>query len=391
MSVPTHAVNNPMLVTNNKYGIHITDESDLENAASLVNSSGGDWGYVTFVIRTDERDPKRWQKFFDELRRLHLIPIVRIASKINPDGWEKLNKDEIDGWVSFLNSLNWVIQNRYVVVGNEVNLGKEWGGTANPEEYADYLSEFAKKLKRESSDFFIMPAALDSQAKNSKKDLDENDYLVSMFAHKKDVMENIDGLASHSYPYKPLNQGSDKATLRHYEWELGLYKFLGVEKTLPVFITETGWMHGDNFDSGSEIAAKMANTNLDIWGDEKIVAITPFVLNYNNPPFDHYSWVGPNGGFYDFYETYKQFTKVPGSPVRVQSSEVVSYMLPRFLRTEFDNVYGFMYVKNTGQTIWEGYEATSLVINDKETIIKPITILSDVEPGEKTLAVYTVK
>jgi len=58
------AAENPLSVPNNSFGIHILDENDLEDAAKLVNSGGGDWGYVTFVIRSDERDSKRWQKVF---------------------------------------------------------------------------------------------------------------------------------------------------------------------------------------------------------------------------------------------------------------------------------------------------------------------------------------
>ena len=37
----------------NKFGIHILDPSELQQAAELVNSSGGDWGFVTIVIRDD--------------------------------------------------------------------------------------------------------------------------------------------------------------------------------------------------------------------------------------------------------------------------------------------------------------------------------------------------
>jgi hypothetical protein len=154
----TFAIENPSARPNNIYGIHILDENDLEDAAKLVNSSGGDWGYVTLVIRKDERDSQRWQKTFDKMRRLHLIPIVRIATIQVNSHWEKPVQGEIDGWVSFLNSLNWVIKNRYVIIGNEPNHAAEWGNELNPQEYADYLSTLSEKLKNESGDFFILPA-----------------------------------------------------------------------------------------------------------------------------------------------------------------------------------------------------------------------------------------
>ena len=47
-------------IRNNRFGIHILDETDLADAAALVNSNGGEWGYVTLVIRQDERDSARW-------------------------------------------------------------------------------------------------------------------------------------------------------------------------------------------------------------------------------------------------------------------------------------------------------------------------------------------
>ena len=119
------AIVDPHSSPNNKYGIHIVDTKDLEDAAKLVNSGGGDWGYVTVVIRADERNNQMWQQVFDKMRELHLIPLVRIASIQTNSHWEKLDIEDIQNWVDFLNSLNWVVENRYLIVGNEPNHAKE--------------------------------------------------------------------------------------------------------------------------------------------------------------------------------------------------------------------------------------------------------------------------
>src|SRR5689334_9461831 len=87
---------------NNKFGIHILDESDLPDAASLVNSNGGKWGYITFVIREDERDTARWSRAFKQMADLHLIPIVRIATKQSSGLWEKPSADTSVSWADFL-------------------------------------------------------------------------------------------------------------------------------------------------------------------------------------------------------------------------------------------------------------------------------------------------
>src|SRR3989338_6631395 len=84
---PVFAITDPLEVPNNKYGIHIIDENDLENAATLVNSSKGSWGYVTMVIREDDRDLHKWQSIFDRMKVFKLIPIIRLATKLSGSMW----------------------------------------------------------------------------------------------------------------------------------------------------------------------------------------------------------------------------------------------------------------------------------------------------------------
>src|SRR3989344_8973201 len=195
-----HAINNPVEFPNNKFGIHITDANDLEDAAILVNSSGGDWGYITIVIREDDRDLNKWQDTFDEMRKLHLIPIVRLATKTSGENWEKFESYDVDSWVYFLNSLNWVIQNRYVIIGNEPNHALEWGGEINPYEYSNIFKEFSQKLKNASDDFFVIPAGLDASAPDTNNHMSEEEYIKKIFEANSDIYEYADGFASHSYP-----------------------------------------------------------------------------------------------------------------------------------------------------------------------------------------------
>src|SRR4030042_3931685 len=141
------AIETSVAVDNNKFGIHILNESDQEDASRLVNSSGGDWGYMTIVIREDERDTAKWQRIFDKARRLHLIPIIRLATTQNGENWTKPDPNDITSWINFLDSLNWVIKNRYIVIGNEPNHATEWGGEVDPIGYGEYFSNLSKSLK----------------------------------------------------------------------------------------------------------------------------------------------------------------------------------------------------------------------------------------------------
>src|SRR3989344_8206089 len=164
---PAEAVVDPRQVPNNRFGIHILEPEDLPAAARLVNGNGGDWGYVTLVIRQNDLNREKWQAVFDEMRRRHLIPIVRLATVAEKSYWVKPRIADVNRWVEWLNSLNWVIQNRYVILFNEPNQAKEWGNEINPREYALIAQEFHNQLKAVSADFFILPAGLDTAAPNS--------------------------------------------------------------------------------------------------------------------------------------------------------------------------------------------------------------------------------
>src|SRR4051812_47524968 len=79
---------------NNKFGIHISDVDESEKASQLVNSNGGDWGYVTLTINSNDRQVQKWQDKFNTLGEKHLIPIIRIASYGEGDSWKKPSKDD---------------------------------------------------------------------------------------------------------------------------------------------------------------------------------------------------------------------------------------------------------------------------------------------------------
>ncbi len=319
----TSAVYNPTSVTNNKFGIHITDANDLNDAATLVNGGGGDWGYITLVIQKGERDSEKWTHIFDKLRDLHLIPIVRIATKPILSFWEKPSVDEIDGWVSFLASLPWPTKNRYILVGNEPNHAEEWGGSLKPAEYASYLEAMSIKLKKESDKFYVIGAGFDSSAPNGFFSMDEEYYIRQMILSDPKVFDNVDGWSSHSYP-NPGFIGSETDTGRRsissYKWEMELLKSLGIEKDFDIFITETGWAHNvkgeiyNNIDT-SDLGRRFDWAFNNVWNDKKIVAVTPFILNYNSWPFDVFSWKDKEGNYYDFYYKVMNMPKEAGNPI----------------------------------------------------------------------------
>ncbi|MBI2066139.1 hypothetical protein HYT60_01380 [Candidatus Woesebacteria bacterium] len=389
------AIYDPLAVPNNSFGIHMTQEADLEAAAALVNSPDGRWGYVTFVIQKGERNAHRWQKTFNQLRKLHLIPLVRIATAQLNNGWEKPSLDEIDGWVDFLGSLNWPVANRYVIVGNEPNHKKEWGGEISPEGYGEYLKIFSQKLKGKSDDFFVLPAALDVSARNTKDTLDATLFWQRMLKAHPDIFDWVDGLNSHSYP-NPNFSGSEKATGRgttaSFLWEDAYLRSLGLTKNFPIFITETGWAHNMGLGSKGylnpeELGAKLEYAFNNNWNNPRVVAVTPFILNYQNSPFDIFSWQKPDGNFYPFYETVKALPKTNGEPIQRRSGEILGAFLPAF--AEPGETFSIALIaKNTGQSIWN--EETELGLKDLENgiVITKTLNFPKMEPGETKIILF---
>jgi hypothetical protein len=390
---PVFAINNPTDVPNNKYGIHIADFNDIPDLPALVNSSNGDWGYVTLVSTDNDRDHGRWQTMFDQMRRLHLIPIVRIATHVEQDYWAKPKNDSFDSIISFFQSLNWPVQNRYIVLYNEPNHAKEWGNAVDPEGYADTFVEFAKKLKAASDDYFVLPAGLDVSSRTDAMSLDAFVFLTRMIHEKPEILTLMDGWTSHSYP-NPAFSGSPYATgrgtLRSYVAELALLQNLGLSKTLPVFITETGWTHNQgknpsyNLLSPQTIGNNLVIAAQNVWSDPKIVAVTPFVFNYQDVPFDIFSWkkLGTSD-YYAQYGAYQSIAKVKGEPIQKEEYVLSESLLPPTLVANSTYTLTTKIV-NKGQGILNPSDEYEVKFDDNK---KGFTVFSDplpiLEPNEK--------
>jgi len=380
------AENNPLSVPNNKFGIHVIDENDLKNAASLVNSSGGDWGYVTLVITESERNQSRWQQVFDQMRRLHLIPIIRIATKVEGENWVIPKNEDIGSWVLFLNSLNWVVENRYVIIGNEPNHSAEWGGNIDPEGYSTYLNDFAQKLHQASNDFFVIGAGLDASAKNTVGTMDEATYLKRMLKSQPALFDNLNGWSSHSYPnpgFEGKETDTGRGSIQTFDWEMTYLNSLGVSRELPVFITETGWSNQKT--DPSKIAEMYDYAFQNVWNDKRIVAVTPFVLNYKDSLFSEFSWMKNDGSFYAFYDKYKSIEKIKGAPIQKQSGQIMGALAQPVIFEGSDFV-GAILAKNTGQSIWNTDNLS--LISDNGDIVFKNNLLFDIEPSKTGLIVF---
>jgi len=397
---PVHAIYEPLSVPNNKYGIHIAEMTDLKDAADLVNSSEGDWGYVTLVIQDGDRNIGKWQELFNTMRRLHLIPILRLATHPEGDSWKIPQKEDAKRWVSFLDSLIWPVENRYVVLFNEPNHGKEWGNTINPEEYSEIGLYYAKALKEQSPDFFILPAGLDMSASSDGEALEGSEYLKKMYAAHPEFFSAIDGWTSHSYPnpgFSGSPYASGKGSVASFVWELDFLKNLGINKPYPIFITETGWTHNQGKYQGGKLTPIDVANNLSlaatgIWRDPRIVAITPFLLNYQGSPFDNFSWKKLNSSiFHPQYEQYQNLIKTKGTPNQHESYILKEPILPSQLVT--NSTYTMEgELTNIGQGILDPYNGYEITMSGlKKEFIFLAEPLPKLEPSEKGKVIIHLK
>ena len=314
---------------NNKAGLYIYAEVAEYStiAAELVNSNGGDWGYVLIPYNVKDYNETRWGGLFSRLSEQHLIPIIQLWDL---DLEEDKQKEQIRKSAEFLNILKWPIRHRYISVYNEPNDSKFWKGNINPAEYAEILQSTIDTFKALNNDFFMMNGAFNSSARTGGDYMDEETFLIKMNDQVPGIFDRLDGWASHPYP-QPNFSGSSKAygrdSIRAYEWELSILKnrFKVNTSKLPVFITETGWAHKESeADSNKEPVQYKLNQyqtadNIkyafeNVWlKDDKVVAVTPFTIKYD-PPYDHFSWITQNNNPYPQFTAVKDIEKTKGKP-----------------------------------------------------------------------------
>lgn len=374
-----YAIYDPLSVANNKFGIHVADPNDLPEAAQLVNSTGGDWGYVVMVIQDNDRSGDKWQAIFNQLRRLHLIPIIRIATHPDGDSWKIPTPEEALRWADFLHSLVWPTKNRYVVLFNEPNHAKEWGNRIDPEGYADIFASYAKALKDTSSDFFILPAGFDFSAQSDGLALSASEYLERIVSKYPEFFSRIDGWTSHSYPnpgFSASPYAIGRGSIASFAWEFSFAQSLGLTTSLPIFITETGWVHSQgkvympSYLSPQQVGIHYQNAAASVWKDARIASVIPFLFNYQDMPFDHFSFktIG-NTGYYDHAHYYSSIQKTEGKPQQHESLAPDGMTLvPEKLVAD---TISFVESKltNTGQSIIDPFDGYAISFTEESGLI----------------------
>lgn len=323
---------------NNKVGIHLfANLGDISLAPGLVNTNGGDWGWVTFTYDINDRGAGNWNTIFATLREKHLIPILQLSN-----GGKIPTDDQTESAAAFLASLDWPIKYRFVSAYNEVNAGEYWGWKIDPEGYARVLNKTIDSLKAKNPNFFVMNGAFNASARTGRvhtnlgvdtEYLSEEEFLKRMNNAVPGIFKKLDGWAAHTYPQpeylgKPLDTTipgeaaweRGRNTMSSYKWELSLLSSTFGVSGLPVFITEMGWAHREGTTERKEWYD--AQTIADYYRivfeqiylpDSRVVAVAPFVLKQVGG-VDNFSFIKPDGTPYPQWGAIANLPKVKGSP-----------------------------------------------------------------------------
>lgn len=345
----SYAIYDPTSVQNNRFGIHILYPEEVSEASSLVNSNGGDWGYITIPIKSSDKDLVKWQTFMDNCKKYHVIPIIRLATDgdyFNKSSWSKPTDFDILDFANFLNSLSWPTKNRYIVVFNEENRGDEWGGNPDPTEYAQILGYAAEIFKQKNEDFFIIMGGLDNASSNiSGQSIDEYSFMNQVWQADPGIYSKIDGIASHSYP----NPGF--SSVPNYNRE-GIYSFYYQKqladdysgKDMPIFITETGWT-SDTTSQDAQSQYYIQSFNI-FWNNTSVIAVTPFVLNAQQGDFSQFSFIKGDQKS-EIYQNYENFKKLKGQPLLPKDFSTPSFVQKSIPTKEFSGKSTINSVFNT--------------------------------------------
>lgn len=382
---------------NNKFGVHIAvpSDEDIQAAAELVNSNGGEYGYITLVIQDDRRDVHYWQSVFDKLREKKLIPIVRIATRPDGEVWKEPDISDMPNWVSFLEKLNWVTKDRLIIIFNEPNHATEWGGAVDPIAYGKVAARLARGLKAASADYKIMLAGLDLSAPEARiayadayTYLQESSKAFCGYLRETGITgecsDYIDAISSHAYPNpgfvgSPYDTG--RKSIRGYEYEIAWHKALFGEKEYPVYITETGW--DSNKLTQRTVASYFEYAYTNIWlPDDRVKAVTPFILNYQGQPFLGFSLLelgslSPKAQFIAI----QNIEKTKGEPEIVDKARLTGRIPKDFVEVGRNVVS--LNIQNIGQAIWTdpGKYVVS-VVSDPPLLSGQVNIPSIIKPYE---------
>jgi hypothetical protein len=274
-------------------GIHILSPHEIEKAKDLVAPENKDqWHYVTIPLAFDDLNKEsEWQEFFEKTKKYRIIPIIRLATRVENSSWLVPNRREITRYFEFLDQFEWPTDKRFIIVFNEVNHAKEWGGWVSPTSYLEVLKFTSNWARSENKNYIVLPAAMDLAAPNGKATIEAFNFLNQLYSLDNEIFDYVDYWNSHSYPNPGFSSSPQRTTqnsLRGFLHELDFLK-AKTGKDYRVFITETGWQ--SNRYTNRYLTPYYTYAMQHIWSHPQVEGVTPFLLKGSPGPFTGFSFL----------------------------------------------------------------------------------------------------
>ena len=280
------------------FGAHVLRAEEMSRVAELLGPQNQQPVYVTVPFTlADTQRLVVWQQAFDRAREKNVIPIVRLATEFNSEtqAWEVPTKKNIVDFSRALNSLQWPQEQRHVILFNEPNHAKEWGGKIDPHEFARISLFAAQWFQTDQKSYVVLPAAMDLAAPDGKVTKEAFGYWREVLGSKPELLDMLSAWNSHSYPnpgFASAPQRTAQNSLRGFQHEISFLQRYS-SRDWSVYITETGW--DSSAISDRQLLPYYRYAIANIWSSSQVVAVTPFLLAGSPGPFSGFSLVDQEG------------------------------------------------------------------------------------------------
>ncbi len=282
-----------------KFGAHTRLEefsiSDFPKQLGKVKELTGDCGMVKNVIPDVAINPDiaKWSAFMKAADSRKLTPVLRLQGRFSGSQWERPDptndySNVARAYVNFIKSLEAEsrVKVGFVEIWNEPNLGPEWGGQSNPEEYGKFLLAVAKALRNYDledgkKEIKLMNGGLSIGAETSAGNYQDKAFISRMFETSPEVKDYLDFWSVHSYPSQ--DYGGQVAFVRN--------NYL---KDVKIIVTEASWARCID-DSCDSISQELSPQQfVDRYKDADVVTVLPFLFSSSDTKWGKFSMVNPD-------------------------------------------------------------------------------------------------
>jgi len=287
---------------------------------------------LLYRITTETGGPEGcWVEFVNGCYDRDLIPVVRLAGQYGGPNWLKPYAPTPGDYSQIAAAMARVVaglprrdgRRLYVEIWNEPNLNIEWGGRADPVEYAEFLVDVAAALRALGDGRIVLL----NGGLSPGGDYDRLAFIDAM-ATVPGALHAFDVWASHPYPgnHPPEYNIHDDAASTYAELTIDSY-LLELQRLaqhgrigLSVLLTETGYALGQNnfgfqgypaINEGNR-ADYIARAFRDHWTTwPEVLGVCPYELVDPYGSWGVWDWLYPSGARHQQYDAVRALDKTP--------------------------------------------------------------------------------